>query len=215
MAYYQAQAQPESQPLPGYAQSSSPAYDQKPVAPRVLHVYHEGFTHRRVQILDSDKRTPVYRINANSGGLFSSKPHLRIYEAATDSEIATITFHSISSDIDMTIQNRPILLSKSGFFTSAHGFQSLATGGSFKWKSDGVFSCGDMICLDEREQLVARFKSSGGAMKKEGKFELGEGVNGVLMTEVVVSGIAMYEYMRRQRNCSSAAAGAAGSAGAS
>lgn len=205
MASYQAQ----HQPLPGYTSSPIPAHGQQS-APRILHVYHEGFTHRRVQILDSDKQTPVYRIDANSGGLFSSKSHLRIHEAATNAEIATITFHSMSSDIDMAIQNRPILLSKSGFLTSAHEFRSLATGGSFKWKSDGVFSLGDMVCLDEREQLVARFESCAWAMKKAGKLELSGGINGVLMTEIVISGIAMIEYMRRKRKSSSAAAGSAG-----
>lgn len=118
----------------------------------------------------------------------------------------------MSSEIDMNIQNRPSSLSKSGFLTSAHEFQSLVTGGSFKWKRDGMLSS-DLICLDEGQQAVARFESSGWAMKKEGKFELTPGVNGVLMTEIVTSGIAMVEYRRRQRKKSSAGGGA--SAGAS
>lgn len=59
-----------------------------------------------------------------------------------------------------------------------------------------------MLCLDEREQLVARYGESDWAMKKVGKFELGLGVNGVLMTEIVTSGVAMIEYMRRQQSSS-------------
>lgn len=115
----------------------------------------------------------------------------------------------MSSDIDMVILNRPILLSKSGFLKSAHEFRSLATGGSFEWKPDGVFSGGDMICLDDRKQQIARFESSVWSMEKEGKFELSGGITGELITEIVTSGIAMVEYTGRQRSSSSAAAGAA------
>jgi len=217
MEYHQAQTQPPS----GYATSPNPAYAQQSTVPqsavpRILHVYREGFTNRHILILDSDKRTPIYRIDANSGGLFSSKPHLRVHEAATNTEIATITFHSVSSDIDIVIRNRPILLSKPGVFKSAHEFQSPATGGSFEWKSDGIFSGGDMICLDDRKQLVARFEKSAWAMKKKGKFELSGGITGELMTEIVISGIARVEYISRRKSSSSAAAGVGvgGAAGA-
>lgn len=136
---------------------------------------------------------------------------MKVYAAATNAEVATITFHSFSSDIDLTVHNQPIVLTKSGFFTSAHEFSSLATGGVFKWKNDGVFSGGDMLCLDQREQLIARFESSNWAMKKEGKFELSPGVSGVLMDEIVASGIAMVEQRRRQKKNSAAASASAGS----
>ena len=62
-----------------------------------------------------------------------------------------------------------------------------------------------MICIDEKEQLFARFQASGW----DRKFELSPGVGGVLMDEIVVSGIAMVELRRRQNR--SAAAGAAAS----
>ncbi len=203
-----AQAFAQHQPLPGYATSPNPSYGQQPIAPRVLHIYHEGLTRRHARILDSDKSTPLYRIDANSGGLFSSKPHVKISVASTGAQVGTVTFHSMSSDIDLTIHNQPIILEKSGFLTSAHEFHSLATGGSLKWKRDGMFSNGDMVCLDQAEQLIARFQISNWAFKKEGKFELGPGVDDVLMDEVVTSGVAMVEYRAKQRAAAGGAAGA-------
>ena len=203
-------AQP--QPLPGYATSPDPSYGQPAASSRLLHIYREGFTQRHVRIVDSDKQTPLYNIDMNSGGLFSSKPHVKI-NAATGNQVGTITFHMMSSDMDLTIHNQSMLLKKAGFLSSAHEFNSVATGGSFKWKKDGFFSGGDMLCLDQREQMVARFQHSGWAMKKEGKFELSPGVSGILMDEIVTSGVAMVEYLRRQRASSAGAAGAAGGGG--
>lgn len=201
----------QAQPVPGYATSPLPVYRQPTSGPHILHVYREGMTHRHAHILDTDKQTPLYRIDCNSGGLFSSKPHMKIYSAASNALVGTVTFHSVSSDMELTIHNRPVELVSSGMFTSAHQFMSLATHENFKWKSNGMFSGGDMLCLDNREQLVAKFESSNWAMKKEGKLELGAGVEGILMDELVVSGIAMVEHRRRKKNASSSAA--AGSAG--
>ena len=173
--------------------------------PRLLHIYYEG--HRPAGILDSDKQTPLYRIQVNRGGLFSSKPHVTIVNAASNALVGTVTFHSMSRQIDLTINKKPTTLSKSGIFNSVHEFRSSALAGSLKWKRDGLFSGGDMICIDEKEQLFARFQASGWAMKKDRKFELSPGVGGVLMDEIVVSGIAMIELRKRQSR--SAAAGAA------
>ena len=72
----------------------------------------------------------------------------------------------------------------------------------------------DMICIDEREQVFAKFRHSGWAVKKEGKFELGPGVDGPLMDEIVTSGIAV-EYRRRQQNQRAGGASASSAAAAS
>ena len=190
-----------------YKISPNLALNNAAPTPRLLHIYHEGMTHRHAGILDSDKQTPLYRIQFNSGGLFSSKPHVTIVNAASNAPVGTVTFHSMSSKIDLTINKKPTTLSKSGIFTSAHEFRSSALTGSLKWKRDGLFSGGDMLCIDEKEQLFARFQASGWAMKKDGKFELSPEVGGVLMDEIVVSGIAMVE-LRRRRNRSAAGAAA-------
>ena len=77
---------------------------------------------------------------------------------------------------------------------------SLATGSQLKWKRDGVLGgmVGDMLCLDQNEQQLARYDCSTFALMKEGKVELAPGVDGPLMDELLVSGIAMLEYKRRE-----------------
>lgn len=194
--------QPQSQPM-GYTTSPNLALNSAAPTHRLLHIYPKGMTHRHAEILDSDKQTPLYRIQVNSGGLFSSKPHVTVVNAASNALVGTVTFHSMSRKIDLTINEQPTTLSKSGIFTSVHEFRSSALAGSLKWKRDGLFSGGNMLCIDEKEQLFARFQASRSSMKKERKFELSPGVGGVLMDEIVVSGIAMVELMRR-----AAAAGA-------
>lgn len=80
-----------------------------------------------------------------------------------------------------------------------------------KWKMDGIFNRGDMICLDQQDQVRAKFENSTWALKKDGKFEVGLSVSGVLIDEIVVTGLVMVEVRRRKR---SVAAGASAGAGA-
>ncbi len=136
---------------------------------------------------------------------------MKIYNAATNALVGTVTFQSWSHNIELTIHNKPVELASRGMFTSAHHFMSSATHGIFEWKNDGMFSGGDLLCLGRREQRVARFESSNWARKKEGKFELGYRVKGLLMDELVLSGIAMVE--ARRRNASGSAGASAGGGG--
>ena len=77
-------------------------------------------------------------------------------------------------------------------------------GNVLKWKRDGMFSGGDLVCIDETAdpsaQLVARFEMSMFSISKKGKFEVAPTVQGVILDEVVVSLLAMLEYMRRRRS---------------
>lgn len=70
------------------------------------------------------------------------------------------------------------------------------------------FNGGDMTCLDRQDNVCAKFKSSTWALQKDGKFELGPFASGVLMDEIVVTGLAMLEARRRSNN--SAAGASAG-----
>ena len=165
--------------------------------------------HRRSTILDSDKRTPLYTITANSGGIFSSKPHMTILNAATGAPVGTVTFHSMSSDIDIQIHGRDMSFDKPKVFSSAHQFHSLAVGQAFSWKKDGMFSGGDLKCVDGSGQECAFFESSNWALSKDGKIELAPTIQGPFMDEIVVTGIAAIENQRRQNARSSGGGGGA------
>ena len=53
------------------------------------------------------------------------------------------------------------------------------------------------MCLDQQNNLCARFLFSRWAMKILGKFVMGPFVNGVLMDEIIVTGMAILEAQRR------------------
>ena len=198
---------------PSYTAPTDP-----PSSSHLLHVYHSGTIHRSIEIFGPDKTTVLYTKKLNSGGLFSSKPHVTVCKANTGTVIGTAKFHSFSSDIDLVIHNNSITLSASGIFTSAHEWTSLAatTGGKrtrFKWKMGGFLHGGDMTCFDQQDKVCAKFESSGWALKKDGKFDVAPSVRGVLMDEVIVAGLAMLELKKRKNNAAAGAAAGGASGG--
>lgn len=68
-----------------------------------------------------------------------------------------------------------------------------------------------MICLDQQQKVCARFENSRWPLKKDGKFEVGPSVSGVLMDEVIVTGLALLEARRRTKNSPSGGNGSGGS----
>ncbi|CAD6588438.1 MAG: hypothetical protein ASARMPREDX12_003329 [Alectoria sarmentosa] len=173
--------------------------------------------YQNTQILGPDKTSVLYTMKMNFGFLSVPKPHVTIYRADTGIVVGSFNFRSMSRRIKMTIHDKPVDLSRSGWCTSAHEGTNLATtaeGGTmrFRWNMDGFFNGANMTCLDQQNKVYARFESSMWALRKDGMFEVGPFVSGILMDEVVIIGLAILEKRRRQNN--DAAIGAGGSAAA-
>lgn len=186
------QAPPQS-----YRQHPPPSLAQ----PRLLHIYLDGLTHRHLTVRDSDKLTPLYTVATNSGTIFSSKPHMRIFRGGTSPEtatpIGTADFHTYSRTVDLTVHGRAVTMDPSGLFTRAHQFRSSI--GALKWEGNGVFS-NDLVLVNERNEWIAKFHNSKFSMGKEGKLEISNGnLTEAFLDEVVVSGLAMVEHERRSR----------------
>lgn len=184
--------------------SAPPSYDTPanlPPPPLLLHVYHSGVTHHNIQILGPDKTTILYTVEQHS----LRKPHLTVYKADTGIVVGTVTFRSISRTIQIVLHNNPIALTAKGIFTSAYGWTSLATTAAgtpmrFTWKSVHNLAGGDLICLDQQGYACSKYNASSFALTKAGKFEIGPSVTGILMDEVIVTGLAMLELKRRNRH---------------
>ncbi|MCJ1469551.1 hypothetical protein MMC07_008185 [Pseudocyphellaria aurata] len=181
---------------------------------RMLHIYTEGFRGRRMNILDSDKSTPVYIVNKNSGGCFSSKPHMRFCRPPTpqsplEVQIGSASFHTWSRSVDLDFGSSTSSLSSKGVFTRSTEFQSSV--GLLTWKHDTAFG-NDLRLVNAEGNWLARFVGNVFAWKKRGSLEISPGVNfgPGLLDEIVISGLAMVEAERRRRNANSAAAGSAG-----
>ncbi|MCJ1345850.1 hypothetical protein MMC31_004059 [Peltigera leucophlebia] len=165
--------------------------------PGTLHLYKTGFTHGTLHILDTDKQTRLYEIKIHSW----TSPDISLYRPAATAAapIANPTlcgsakFHTWSRTIDLQIGgHRPIPLQATGVFSSTRKFESCV--GELKWKKD-------MRLLNASEELLATFTDVT-AVSKWGRFEMtplvAEGGQR-LVDEVVLSGMALLEQNRREK----------------
>lgn len=80
-----------------------------------------------------------------------------------------------------------------------HDFCSPTLQETLHWKKDGKWYAGGLICLNEKEQPLATFENKGASLR-EGKLEIGAGIGGKLLDELVVCAIALAELARRWRD---------------
>ncbi|KAI9720670.1 MAG: hypothetical protein M1812_002850 [Candelaria pacifica] len=175
-----------------------PAY----TSPRLLHIYHEGHSERRASIKDSSKTT-LYSIDLHHW----SKPHMVVFAGDSKNEIGTVAFHSLSSTMDLTVRGTEFSLKNDKYWTQQYSFVSRATGRKFRWKMESLWTMNDFVCMDEKDMPIAKFEGSTWALRKLGKIELVQGLDGALLDEVLMSGLAMVEMVQRTKK---AAVGAAG-----
>lgn len=221
---------PEKHNLPTYQthQTSSPNPTMSKVAappptgppapdyntPRILHIYRDSITGRHMTITDIDKSHPLYKIDQNSGALFSSKPHMTILSPSQSSHapIGTATFHNWSRTIDLEFHGHPVSFDSEGIFTRAYAYQSPAFGERLRWECDSIWGA-DLVLVNGRKEEIARFDSSLFSISKTGKIHIvNGGITGAALDEIVVSGCAMVQHEKRRRQ-SSSAGGAGGGGG--
>ncbi|KAI4184150.1 MAG: hypothetical protein L6R41_004941 [Letrouitia leprolyta] len=163
-------------------QPPAPAYN----TPRVLHIYRDGITSRHMTITDEAKNQPLYKIDQNSGGAFSSKPHMTIRSPSSGQAIGTATFHSWSRTIDLEFHGRPVPFESEGMFTRSYAFFSPAFGEKLRWECDGIWGA-DLVLVNQRKDWIAKFDASLFSMSKTGKLHVVNGaINGVALDEIVL-----------------------------
>jgi hypothetical protein len=164
---------------------------------RTLHIYYDDWKVSSVRIMDTDKRVELFKVK-----LQLKKPHLSIASARTGTTIGTATYHSFTSRIDITVHGSPISMTPCGTLgRKGHEYSSPARGSAnMRWKYQNHNL--DLVCLDEREVPIARFHFSNWSMYKCGKLELiGPTGNedGAVMEEIIVTGLAIAEYVLTMR----------------
>ena len=151
-----------------------------------------------MRILDEDKVTQLYTISSNSGSLFSSKPHMRIYRGVSetpDSMVGTASFHATSRRVDMEFHGKAVDLSTDSMFTRTHVFRSGTE--MLKWKRDGILTA-DLVLMNARKEWIAKFLNASFSISKQGKLEIvNRDLDGEILDQVVISGMAMIEQERR------------------
>jgi hypothetical protein len=147
--------------------------------------------------MDTDNMTELFKVK-----LQLKKPHLGIASARTGATMGTVTYHSLTSRIDTTLHGSPISMTPCGILgRKGHVYSSPARGNAnMRWKLQSHNL--DLVCLDEREVPITRFHFSNWSMYKCGKLELiGPTANdgGAVMEKIIVTGLAMAEYVLAMR----------------
>jgi len=85
--------------------------------------------------------------------------------------------------------------------TAVHEYQSPALGGQkLKWRADGVFSLGDLVCEDQDQKVLAKLKKTNISFSKTGTFEITSEVaekGDKAVDEIVACGTALLELQRK------------------
>lgn len=193
--------QQPSQPFDASSSSSSAIPQTLRQGSRTLHIYRLELFSRDLTIMDADKTTIAYSVAANMGTIFSDKPHMRVYRGPVQAQSSTTpagtaTFHRYSRTIDLELHGRPTPMDSKGIFSFSHEFMSGI--GPLSWKSNGWGS--DLILMTAENEWLAKFEGNRMAVEKRGTLEIVSwdiGDDG--LDEIVASGVAMVEYLRRRR----------------
>ncbi|RMZ89893.1 hypothetical protein DV736_g2880, partial [Chaetothyriales sp. CBS 134916] len=195
---------------------------------RLLHIYYDDWMMRKARVIDSDKATQLYRIEAKT-----CKPQMRIYHAASSpssrpsssssadtQQFAEVVFpYWTCTRIDVVLDGQTMALSLNSMWRSARSFTSAVTGQRMTWKRYGGMMANplNLYLADEQGNTVARFLPVNWAKRKAGKLELqgAAAENGPLMDEAVVTGFAVAQYAALSiRGSTAGTASAAGVAAA-
>ena len=176
-------------------EKSSQTYD--------LHIYHGDFFHRKLHVYDSDeKKLELFTVSLTAGGIFVSTPHMTIRSAKDNSIVGTVSFASWWGHVNINVHGHDIEMSRRGWISKSHQYTSFK-GNRMKWKF-GNYAMGDMTCIDESAdpsaQPVAQFHLKKLSFGKIGTLEVSSAVQDEVRDELVVSGLAMYQWQRRQND---------------
>ena len=192
--------------------AKEPYYDGKP---RNLEVKFTSWSKRHLRITDDSISGPL----VYTADIHTRKPNIVFQSTSTSQVPATVTFHTWSSAVDMSIDGDTTTSRTTRLLKNDREFESRGLGGrTLKWRRRSILSfTNDFECVDARSgKVLATFYSHRGiSMTRAGRFEISgpEVLRSKRVTdEIIVSGLAhvYLEYVAR----SSAAGASAGAAGA-
>ena len=113
--------------------------------------------------------------------------------AEGDAVLGTATVRTWKPHIDFEIHGQAFSLNHKWVSKKELSHTSPTLTGT--WRSKNYFRAFDFECFDENSMTLARFLASGWSVKKVGRIELfGDASSGVLMDEIVITGLAIAQY---------------------
>ena len=195
-SYPQAQGQAlvEVHPPEDPTASAYPPQPHHTQAPfRTLHIMYESWRLDGIRILETDRSTLLYTLKRHL-----RTPHLTLESASSAATVATAILHFRTSRVDITVNEAAISMTSRGFWQDSYKWSSPALkGATVTWRCSN--SNLDLVCVDEQEIAIARFRYSSWSLKKCGSFEiLGPNAGTTQLTEeMLVTGLALLVLYQR------------------
>ena len=158
---------------------------------RTLHFYYETWRENSMSVTDSDKSTVLYVAKIRV-----RKPHMTFQRPTTNADLAIVSFHILSSRIEITLHGQSVLLNSKGMFKNGYSFVSPTfRNETMTWKRDNCSTDIAMVCVDGADVPVARIAACNWSVKKLGKMELfgPKAQSGDTLDEIVVTGLAVLQ----------------------
>lgn len=157
-----------------------------PTSTTLLHIPCQSLLGRTLHLTAADKSTKLYSCEIHS----LRRPHVIVTSSQTNEVVGRISFHSLTSKIDVTIGNVDILIDSKHRYTSA-----AMNGAQLRWK--GTLN---PVLVDEHKTPIAKM-SQWALGFKGNKLEISnwwlERWGQSLADEIVVTAFAITEYSRR------------------
>lgn len=170
-------------------------YSYTPNKTRTLTVQFDNWKWRKGTILDEDK-TELYRVECHI-----RSPQIIIQPVLENISLSEsrgeVTFHTLSSHIDLRLHNEDIKLISRGMLKDGYTYESPAQNGvKMTWQGKSKWDYLNLVCLNDKAMPVARISLTTWGTTKAGTIELA--VVGVLnegreRDEVILTGLAMLQ----------------------
>lgn len=163
---------------------------------RTLQVEFDNWKWRKATVSDLHEKAELYRVEFHV-----RKPQIIVQPTSqndpTIKTIGEVTFHCLSSRIDIVLNGRDIELSSRGFWKDGYTYASPALDGArMTWQSRCRGGYFDLVCLNEAAMAVARAVLALGSVKKVATIEIMGGeamIEGRGMDEMVLTGLAILQ----------------------
>ena len=181
-----------------HSESPEPGFPESPAESRTLQVEYDTYwnQHTTIRVTDSISAQELYTIEARH-----RKPQMRILSCASNTELATVAFHALTTRIDMTLNGQPLVL-ESGGWNTRYSYNSLASSGEpMTWRPRKKLDDLNMVLLNGQGLAIARFKPDYKGSKRGGSLELLAECwkTDHIWEEVVVVALVVIHYKESQR----------------
>lgn len=181
----------------------------EPLQTRNVPGFDVEFSWKKWNILITDDRdpesNPIYTVDFQKS---MKAPHFLFKSAPDHRTIGSGTIHTFSINAEYELHGyKDTLLAQKRWQTvytyQSRAFSETSTPVTLTWSSSSGFKTWDVVCINENQEMVARFTANIWALKKIGKIEFlgAKAESDAAREEIVITGLTLF-YCTMVRSCS-------------